>query len=79
MIKMLHMAARGTQVKPGSPFHEALKEFGEVEIREQCREMSDDEALALMRQADVLITNWATRPIPPALAEDPGSVRPARL
>jgi hypothetical protein len=33
------------------------------------------EALEQMRKADVLITMWGARPIPPALAHDPGRVR----
>jgi len=75
MIKMLHMAARRSQIAAGGPFYEALKELGELEIREQARELSEEEVLAAMRGADVLITNWATRRIPDALADDPGRVR----
>lgn len=75
MIKMLHMTPRRSQIDPTGPFYEALTAFGEVVLREQCRELSDEEVLAEMREADVLITNWATRRIPTALAEDPGKVR----
>lgn len=75
MIRMIHMAGRRSQLSPEAPIAVALKEFGDLVIREQCRELSDAEALAEMREADVLITMWGARPIPPALADDPGRVR----
>jgi phosphoglycerate dehydrogenase-like enzyme len=75
MIKMLHMAAQRSQLSSGSPLAVALRELGELAIVEQCREQSDEEVLARMREADVLITTWGARPIPAALADDPGRVR----
>lgn len=74
-LTMLHVAARRSQVDPDGPLGQALRELGELGIVEQGRDLSDDEVLRRMREADVLITNWASRPIPPALAENPGRVR----
>ena len=67
MLKMLHMAGRRSQLSSTGPLADALRELGELEIREQCRELGDAEALARMREADVLLTMWGSRPIPPAL------------
>ena len=75
MLKMLHVTNRRSQIASDGPFANALRELGELVLLEQARELSDDEVLAQMRTADVLITNWATRRIPDALAEDPGKVR----
>jgi len=72
---MLHLAAGRSQFDGDGPLAEALREYGELEIVEKGKDLSDDDALALMRQADVLITMWNARPIPPALADDPGKVR----
>ncbi len=75
MLKMLYMANRRSHLSAGSPLGDALRELGELVIVEQCRELSDDDVLVRMRGADVLFTNWAARPIPKALAENPGRVR----
>jgi phosphoglycerate dehydrogenase-like enzyme len=75
MLKMLHMAARRSQLGADAPLTKALRELGELVIVEQGRTLSDEEVLARMREADVLITNWATRAIPPALAAEPGRVK----
>ena len=75
MIKMLHMAGRRSQLAFEGPLADALRKLGELTILEQCRELSDEEALARMREADVLLTMWGSRPIPAALASDPGRVR----
>jgi phosphoglycerate dehydrogenase-like enzyme len=75
MLKMLYMAARRAQLGADSPLASALREFGELVIIEQGRELSDEAALAKMRDADVLITHWAGRAIPPALAANPGRVK----
>lgn len=75
MLKMLHMANRRSYLADGSPLVNALRELGELIIVEHCRELDDEDVLAQMREADVLFTNWAARPIPKALADDPGRVR----
>jgi len=75
MIKMLHIASRRPQLSPTSPLGEALQQLGELEIVGQCRDMSDAEVLAKMRDADVLVTMWGAQPVPPELADDPGRVR----
>lgn len=75
MLKMLYMAAGRSRLAPGSLLAEALRERGELAIVEQGRGLSDGQALAQMREADVLLTDWSARPIPAALAQDPGRVR----
>jgi len=75
MLKILHVARRESRMSPGSLFAKALREFGEFVIVEDGDDMTDAEALALMREADVLLTGWDARMIPAPLAEDPGRVR----
>lgn len=75
MLKMLHMASRRSQLPPEGPLAQALRGFGELTIQEQCRDMSEADVLTRMREADVLLTMWGARAIPPALAADPGRVR----
>jgi len=75
MIKMLYMANRRSHLSAESPLADALRELGELVIAEQCRELGEDDVLAQMREVDVLLTNWAARPIPAAIANDPGRVR----
>jgi phosphoglycerate dehydrogenase-like enzyme len=75
MLKMLHMAARRSRLPAEGPFVKALAEFGDLVVCEHGRELSDEQALAQMREADVLITLWGARRIPAALASAPGRVR----
>lgn len=72
---MLHMAARRSQFRSDGPLANALRELGDLDIVEQCGKLSDSEVLSRMRTADVLVTMWGARPIPPELADDPGRVR----
>ncbi len=74
MVKILHMARR-SQIAPGGPLAASLRELGELEIVEETQRLSEREILARMRAADVLITNWASTPIPRALAENPGRLK----
>lgn len=74
-LNMLHLAARRSQFPKAGPLAEALRQFGTVKIIECGRELSDEEALAHLREADVVLTMWGARPIPPALASEPGRVR----
>lgn len=75
MLKILHITNRRSQFAPDGPFANALRELGELELVEQARELDDETVAALMREADVLITNWATRRIPVAVADSPGRLR----
>lgn len=75
MIRMLHMAGRRTQINPDGLFADALREHGELVIIENGNSLEEGEVLSRMREADVLITNWATRRMPDAMAEDPGRLR----
>lgn len=74
-IHMLHVAAGRSQLNADGPLAHELRKRGELKIVEQGRQLSDDQALDLMRQADVLLTMWGARAIPPALAQNPGRVR----
>lgn len=74
-INMLHVAGRRSQLKPASPIGKELQKLGELKIVEHGSDMSDEEVLALMREADVLLTMWGARQVPPALANEPGKVR----
>ena len=69
------MANRRSQIAPEGPLAAALREMGELTIVEQARELDEAGILARMREADVLITNWASTPIPAALADDPGRLK----
>ncbi len=75
MLRMLHICNRRSQITPDGPFANALRELGELTIVERAHELSDEDVAAQVREADVLITNWATRPIPVAVAETPGRLR----
>lgn len=69
------MAKRRSQFAPDGPFADALRTLGTLDIVEQGRDLPADDVLARMRAADVVITNWASVPIPLAMAEDPGRLR----
>ena len=73
--KILHITNRRSQIATDGPFAAALRELGELVLVEQARELNDEEVLELMRGADVLVTNWATRRIPDGLAQDAGRLR----
>lgn len=75
MVKLLHMAAGTSQLRPDGLLAQEIRKLGELTIIEEAARLKDEEALARMREADVLITLWGARPIPPALAQDPGRVR----
>ncbi len=74
-IKLLHLANGHSQLDAAGPLAAALGEHGELSIVEHGRDLGDAEALELLRGADVVLTMWGARPIPPALAQDPGRVR----
>lgn len=75
-MKLLHIAAGEAHPRAWTrPFRERLADLGELEIVEGGDELSDDEAAARIREADVLITSWSSRMTPAALADDPGSLR----
>ncbi len=75
MLKILHITNRRSQITPDGPFANALRELGELNLVEQAHELDDEAVAALMREADVLIVNWATRRIPIGVAESPGRLR----
>lgn len=75
MVKILHIANRRSQIDPDGLLAASVRELGELTLVEQGRERSDAEVAALMRDADVVVTNWASRPIPEAVASEPGRLR----
>lgn len=74
-INMLHLSALGSQLHEDGPLAERLRQFGTLRIVEQGNDLSDEQAMALFRQADVVLTMWGARAIPPLLVNDPGRVR----
>jgi D-3-phosphoglycerate dehydrogenase len=75
MLKMLHITNNRSQIASDGPFANALRAFGELKIVEQAKTLSDEDVTDLIRESDVVITNWATRRIPDAVAESPGRLR----
>lgn len=75
MINILHMANRRSQVAADGPLARAIRELGELTIVEQARELDAEEIACQMREADVVVTNWASTPIPVELASDPGNLK----
>jgi hypothetical protein len=75
-ITMLHLAAGRSQLDAHGKLAEALREFGTLQIIEQGRDLCDDQALALLREADVVLTMWGARAIPAVLADNPGALHP---
>lgn len=53
----------------------ALGALGDLSLHEMGMLMTDDEALALLREHEIAIVGWDARPLPMALAEDPGKLR----
>lgn len=74
-VKLLHVASGRSQFDPNSVLGQEFQKLASLEIIEQGKELTNEEALARMQQADVLVTMWGSRPIPPALAKNPGKVR----
>lgn len=75
-MKMIHAAAGAAESRIWTPvFRRALEHFGTLEIIENAVLYREDELLARLRQADVLLGSWSGLRIPDALASDPGRVR----
>jgi len=53
-------------------FVEALSALGELALEENGHALSDEEMVARARDHDVVIVGWDARPLPAALARDPG-------
>ena len=75
MIHLLHLARGRSQLSAQGPLAQALGALGTLEILEQGGDLSDAQALEHLRRADVVLTMWGARPIPAALAQNPGRVR----
>jgi len=56
-------------------FIERLRQVGELELVEWGTQLSDEEAAAVVREADIAIVGWEARTLPGLLAEEPGSLR----
>ncbi len=75
MITLIHIAAGRSQLPADGLLAGELRKLGQLIIVEQGRDLSDAEALERLRAADVVLTKWGARPIPAALASEPGKVR----
>lgn len=75
-LRLLHCAA-GQPVASiwNSAFLGALDTLGTLQLAAQTSAWSEARMLAACRGADVLLTGWGSRPLPAALAEDPGQLR----
>lgn len=75
-MKLLHVAVGAADNRIWSaPFRAELAGVGEFELVEHGASLDEDACLARLRQADVLLGSWGVRPVPAALAAEPGRVR----
>ena len=56
-------------------FLEALRALGDLSLEENGVSLSDDQMLERGRSHEVAIVGWDARPLPAALAQDPGALR----
>ena len=56
-------------------FQEALRALGDFELRESAEDLPQEEVLALIRDADVLLTGHGTLPVPVELSLYPGTLK----
>ncbi|MFW6146418.1 MAG: NAD(P)-dependent oxidoreductase [Planctomycetota bacterium] len=76
MIRLLHIARR--RPRPDlwtDAFCRALRDIGELEIATDGEALSEAELAERIRGCDILLTGWSSVPIPPEVADDPGSLR----
>jgi phosphoglycerate dehydrogenase-like enzyme len=75
-VKILSVSNGDRLQRVWSPeFIEALRELGELTLEENGIGLSDEEMLERLRQHQVAIVGWDARPLPAAVAHDPGSLR----
>jgi phosphoglycerate dehydrogenase-like enzyme len=75
-LKMIHIS--GGAAHPGlwtELFCRELRALGSLEIVENGQDLSEQDRLEKMRQADVILGGWGSVVIPPDLAVHPGRVR----
>jgi phosphoglycerate dehydrogenase-like enzyme len=75
MMKFIHIANR----RPHGGlfpqiFLDALSELGELRIVEQGADLSEEEKLSLLQEADVAIVGWNCAALPSKLAKEPGQL-----
>lgn len=76
MLRMVHIAQRQRRRDLWTPvFVQALQSLGEFQIIENAQDLPTEEAAARLRDADVLLTGWASLPTPIGLLADPGRLR----
>jgi len=75
-LKLLHVASGKANAHVWSePFRRALAELGTLQIVEDADSLAEDEIVALLRRADVVLGSWGSARVPEALADSPGKVR----
>jgi phosphoglycerate dehydrogenase-like enzyme len=75
-MKLLHLAGKEPHANIWTPlFVDKLRAFGEVRVERDTNEWSDQRVVALARQHEIVITNWGSRRLPEALADDPGCLK----
>ena len=74
-MRLLHIVTRKASDRIWIPeFVEAVKPFGDLTIIEDGEQLSDEECAMRIRECDVLLTGWGARPVPLAVARDPGQL-----
>lgn len=58
-----------------APFCSALEPIGTLKVVEQAAGLSEHDFLKLLQEHDIVLTGWGSRPVPDALAKQPGRVR----
>jgi phosphoglycerate dehydrogenase-like enzyme len=56
-------------------FQNAIGEYGEFDLVDDGVNLSDEEVIASLRDVEVAVVGWDARPLPAALARDPGRLR----
>jgi len=75
-VKILHVANKSANEYIWLPiFRQALEEIGELTVMENGQELGPQKAAEIIRDYDVVLTDWGSIGIPPALAENPGKLK----
>lgn len=75
MLSIVHIAQKkGIQLFP-QIFVDAIGKIGHLTIVQDGKELSDDDKIAILRNADVALTGWNCSAIPAAIVKNPGKLK----
>ena len=75
-MKLLHIADRKPHERIWVPdFARAVRELGDLEIIENGGAMAEGDLVSRIQDAEVLLTDWGSAPVPLAIAKAPGRLR----